>query len=169
MFPTCTYLDNDVFNCGECGISCWNERCQGGKCVPCAPGLTGCGYNCINVANDNNHCGTCYNHVRLGHVPPCQSFGGMLIFQCNEGSNCVNGTCAGNNEGCGPGQTNCVGNCYNTQNDNTHCGGCWQSVSDWTGVRCVTPTSALYFFLTPVRSRKELCRWSVSLRDTVIL
>lgn len=50
-------------NCGQCGHACLNQRCQGGKCVDCAPGLTGCSYQCVNTQNDNQNCGSCFNQV----------------------------------------------------------------------------------------------------------
>jgi hypothetical protein len=35
-----------------------NKNCQSGACV-CNSGYTACGSNCVNINNDNNHCGGC--------------------------------------------------------------------------------------------------------------
>jgi hypothetical protein len=51
--------------------------------------------------------------------------------QCAVGSNCVYGVCSGGNTGCPPGQVRCSANeaCVNQQNDNRHCGKCFNKVS----------------------------------------
>jgi hypothetical protein len=58
----CRDLDNDRFNCGQCGRVCQGPvgavGCVAGQCT-CGTGLTLCGSSCVNLAFDRNNCGSC--------------------------------------------------------------------------------------------------------------
>ena len=59
----CENPNNDVNNCGGCGVVCGgaNPLCDNGTC---RCGGTDCNGVCVLVVNDPNNCGTC------GHVCP---------------------------------------------------------------------------------------------------
>jgi hypothetical protein len=63
-------------------------------------GCTTCGVDCVDVATDPAHCGTCDHACAAGEI-------------CNAGA------CA-----CPPGQVPCGGSCVDTSADVTHCGDC---------------------------------------------
>ncbi|CAK9787369.1 unnamed protein product [Cutaneotrichosporon oleaginosum] len=130
---SCVETSSDTSHCGGCFQPCpAGQQCQGGKCLACAEGRKVCwGNDCSNLMNDNENCGDCFNTRE-----------DSLTSQCQVGDNCVNGTCVGN-AGCGPGQIRCPGACavglsdccFNPQNDNQHCGGCWNRCEQ--GKNCV--------------------------------
>jgi hypothetical protein len=70
----------------------------------CAPGLTRCGQDCLDLSTHPFSCGACGN--------ACQS--GI----------CVNGECAPPKT-CAPGLTDCRGTCVDTATDIYNCGGCF--------------------------------------------
>ncbi|BEI82892.1 hypothetical protein CcaverHIS002_0307600 [Cutaneotrichosporon cavernicola] len=118
-FPfTCTDLQNDVTNCGNCFIRCRDHQtCKGGECVDdanappipplldqsCQKGFLWCDGSCRNIQNDNENCGRCR-------------------VMCADGQNCVDGTCTPKTT-CPQDYCGGVG-CVNKQNDNRHCGKC---------------------------------------------
>src|SRR5262245_47280016 len=59
----CADLDNDHYNCGDCGHVCPDTApcCMGGVCsqLLCPPGLTNCNCSCVDLATDMNNCGSC--------------------------------------------------------------------------------------------------------------
>lgn len=72
---TCTNLQEDVNNCGECGKACgFKGLCSDGECG-CLNGGTWCGPGqCMQTLNDSRHCGACNN-------------------KCEGGTYCADGTC----------------------------------------------------------------------------
>ncbi len=66
----------------------------------CLTGLELCGVGCVDLASDENNCGTC------GTV-------------CDVNRSCVSGSCT-----CAEGYTECGTECVNTAIDVQHCGGC---------------------------------------------
>jgi hypothetical protein len=68
----------------------------------CALGTTACGNACVDVQNDNAHCGACE------HACPLEQA-------------CVRGSCV---VACSPGQLQCAGRCTSIDTDNANCGGC---------------------------------------------
>jgi hypothetical protein len=73
-----------------------------GSVARCEIGQTACGDACVDVLNDNAHCGRCDN--------PCDS--GLI---------CGNGACAA---GCPIDQMECSGTCVDVLTDEDHCGTC---------------------------------------------
>ncbi|CAK9784400.1 hypothetical protein CC85DRAFT_314231 [Cutaneotrichosporon oleaginosum] len=111
----CIDTQSDRAHCGRCFQSC-PYKCEGGKCIDCPHGLTGCDGECTNLANDNGNCGKCRN-------------------LCSTGQNCVDGTCVGGPSGCPRDQEVCSDECINVQNDNRHCGACEKQCA--AGKNCV--------------------------------
>ncbi|HEY2745542.1 MAG TPA: hypothetical protein VGL86_12990 [Polyangia bacterium] len=147
---TCSDLQGDVANCGQCGAACGQtgDSCSGAACrcaggSACAGSSTCCaGVGCVDLQSDPFHCGGCDK-------------------ACNPGESCVAGACmCGNNPACGAstlccadtgmcavgnscpcGPTMCTfpevccnsmtGTCANTGDDNANCGAC--------GHACVAP------------------------------
>lgn len=66
----------------------------------CAPGLTACGPECVDLKVDERHCGAC----------------GLT---CPEGRECNNGVC-----GCPNGGMECGGTCVDVKTNGMHCGTC---------------------------------------------
>jgi hypothetical protein len=89
---TCVSTENHHDHCGACGNACLpNEVCYMGGCVctrdcedECPPSLTRCGFHCVDIKTDPNHCGGCYYHNPNG-------------LKCCDGNLCtyVNGVCCG--------------------------------------------------------------------------
>jgi hypothetical protein len=122
--PGCTNVQaGDVNNCGACGIACdpaVADSCAGGTCVcgatggPCGTGQTCCGGQCVDLATDVNHCGSCAR-------------------QCGGRTSCTAGTCGCDNPtlhgDCNGDIGRAGGNGCETdlQTDASHCGTCAQS------------------------------------------
>jgi len=70
-------------------------------CDPCAPGLTCCNLQCVNLANSPDNCGKCGTACAANFV-------------------CSSSTCVP----CGPGKTACSGTCVDLLNDPSNCGAC---------------------------------------------
>ncbi|MEW5896558.1 MAG: hypothetical protein AB1668_02605 [Nanoarchaeota archaeon] len=103
----------------DCGSSCPSKcavgkscnagsDCSSGKCTNnvceavCAPGLTLCNGQCVNLQTDKDNCGSC------GTV-------------CSNGQVCSNGACT---LSCSPGQTLCANTCVDLKTDESNCGSC---------------------------------------------
>ncbi|MBQ9816104.1 MAG: GH36 C-terminal domain-containing protein [Proteobacteria bacterium] len=117
----CVDVRNDHTHCGDCHLPCKsNETCLSGTCIknedlpecgelsPCV--LEDGSYACFDLNVDRDHCGR------------CETF-------CNDGENCINGTCKGaENTSCGDGLSACpVGDgeqCFDLLTDGMHCGRC---------------------------------------------
>jgi hypothetical protein len=83
----------------------------------CAPWLTECGGECVNLRSSHEHCGACNRGCEAVEV-------------CSEGE-CV--------LECPAGFANCSGSCVDTENDALNCGGCGQVCPGAAGfdVTCV--------------------------------
>ncbi|KZO90084.1 hypothetical protein CALVIDRAFT_414325 [Calocera viscosa TUFC12733] len=120
-FPTlcaygCSDLDNDHYNCGECGHVCEDLSegfiCSNGLCVfeVCPTGEASCITGCTVLATDAENCGAC------GHAcPAAQS------TTESQAQTCEGGTC-----GCYDPSfpTLCPYGCSNLDNDHYNCGQC---------------------------------------------
>ena len=69
--------------------------------IPCAPGLSRCGADCVNLTDNAAHCGGCAR-------------------ACPQGQLCVAGQCLD----CQPGLTRCSGACVDLAADARNCGAC---------------------------------------------
>ena len=117
----CVDVRNDHNHCGDCHSPCKsNETCLSGTCtkkedLPECGELSPCvledgSYACFDLNVDRDHCGR------------CETF-------CNDGENCINGTCKGaENTSCANGLSACpVGDgeqCFDLLTDGMHCGRC---------------------------------------------
>lgn len=136
----CVDLAIDAANCGECGLDCRADDGDGPRGDICAPTESGmarcfCGAvgtictgttwctevtepegescGCADLDRDSNNCGACGN-------------------RCDANEHCANGRCHCGDDGpdCDGGDrsTCCPGfGCVDTDNDESHCGGCGQS------------------------------------------
>ncbi|NRA33771.1 MAG: hypothetical protein HRU17_10550 [Polyangiaceae bacterium] len=88
--------------------------CDGAGLVggECRTGLVDCNGECVNVALDRNHCGSCQN-------------------SCEGDSSCQQGVC---NCELDAGRVLCANSCSDPQTDSTNCGSCGNSCS--AGLRC---------------------------------
>ena len=112
-----TDVTGDVANCGGCGQICdlphtADSNCAEGTCVPtdCEADWGDCNASpadgCeIQLNSSRDHCGGC----------------GLA---CGPEQVCSAGVCAVE---CAPGETNCDGNCVDTDSNPMHCGGCFQA------------------------------------------
>ncbi len=100
----CVDAENDVLNCGGCGIECASdEMCEEGACTSiCEEGFELCGEECVDTQADALHCGGC-------------------DMGCDEGYMCSMGACALD---CDEGLTACGDICVDTQTSDEHCGEC---------------------------------------------
>jgi len=145
---TCVRTGTDIRNCGGCGKKCQsNQDCENGRCVTCAPGLTGCNTgrtsSCVNLGSDSHNCGTCGTICPSGTTcvggqclcpdgdPPCDDQCCRELDQCCNGR-CCPGTyqCCGDNGCCSdgslgePAQLCCRSGCADPQTDSNNCGHC---------------------------------------------
>jgi hypothetical protein len=109
----CADLDDDIFNCGGCGVLCAapapgdSVACVFGACVyGCAQGAVDCNGTCTDILSDPTNCGACGN-VCGPDTPYCEQ-----------------GTCIGDDEPCSSGATRCSGICTYLQYDPDNCGAC---------------------------------------------
>lgn len=109
---TCTDVQLDPDNCGECGNVCGADLvCATGECDDrCPAPLDVCGRRCVNLASDRDHCGACET--------PCDG-------------NCSLGMCCALNE------EKCSGACFDTMVSPDHCGGCGVRCDDPIAPVCV--------------------------------
>jgi hypothetical protein len=70
--------------------------------APCPPGLEACDGTCVDIMNDDTHCGSC-------------------ALACGGGLMCLEGECG---NACSEGEHNCDGSCVDTATDANHCGDC---------------------------------------------
>lgn len=84
----CVDLENDVDNCGVCGLSCGaSSVCRAGVCQ-CNDGFANCNSmlvdGCeINITNDVSHCGACQTACQTSNgTPACQNRQ-CVIASCN--------------------------------------------------------------------------------------
>ena len=142
---TCTDLQTDSKNCGQCGVQCPTPGvCQSGQCkLQCSPEQILCDGKCVDPQSNGKHCGRCSHACKAGErctqgacFPSCQAsqtlcYGECVALQshkkncgacgmsCKAGELCSSGKCI-----CQPGRTNCSGVCANLQANPNHCGGC---------------------------------------------
>jgi hypothetical protein len=155
---TCTDIQTDPKNCGDCGIVCPpGETCVTGKCtcgavVVCAAADTCCTANgvsaCTDLQTDSANCGSCGNACPTGELCVGGACGGCGGVTCAAGTICCNGTCtdtSGDPLNCGScgnacpssgPQWCCDGVCTNVEADDpNHCGNCTVNC-EGTGVCC---------------------------------
>lgn len=116
----CVDLSDDPDNCGECGHSCGDIQCVGGRCrcsndEPCPPEQECCADGCRNLTTDSENCGRCG-------------------FTCGSGRDCCLGECANTlmeaahcgecGRSCPEGFQCCLGTCTDTNTDPFNCGEC---------------------------------------------
>jgi hypothetical protein len=97
----CVDTMTSPYHCGGCRNFCNN--CVNGTCATCSFHELNCDGICLDKRREAN-CGACGN-------------------ACAPNERCVGDTeysCVA----CPPGQLQCNGECVNTANDNSHCGGC---------------------------------------------
>ena len=119
---TCTDLQTDIDNCGECEVTCGtDETCEGGAClaappVPCQPGQVRCDGVCKDALPNFGSQGI-----------SCPG-GGAAPTECPADQVLCNGACfpegACQPTDCAPGWGYCYGVCRDFQNDPGACGGC---------------------------------------------
>ncbi|TNE49875.1 MAG: hypothetical protein EP343_10090 [Deltaproteobacteria bacterium] len=104
---TCTDLQTDNFNCGQCGIICNNGlQCVRGECKSfCPDGRAVCGDTCPDIKTDNQHCGQCFN-------------------SCSSTQTCIEGKCQ-----CFSNLEQCGRECVDTFSNQFHCGVCFKTCS----------------------------------------
>ena len=107
----CTDFDNDVNNCGACGLTCVEAlpyeygECFFGACVyDCVDGAAACDGPCTPLGSDPDNCGACGN-VCGGETPYCNA-----------------GICG--SVYCWGGQALCSGICTDLSSSIGNCGGC---------------------------------------------
>jgi len=148
---SCANLDEDRFNCGQCGLFCGSDQvCVEGQCQ-CAPGAQLCGVGpdpstqtwCVDTAQDETHCGAC--GVVCGSRAVCRDGNctcpdhevdcgqgcvdlrsdaancGACGAACANGLVCSEGACANT---CAVGLSQCVSDCAQTDTSAVHCGSC---------------------------------------------
>lgn len=120
----CARLDADQDHCGDCDVACFaetlcldgvcrqpcedgceapHESCEGSFCE-CAPGLTNCAGECIDLETDPDHCGEC--------------------SEVCEDASCAEGECV--ESGCPDFGDDCDGACTDLDSDRYHCGDCFR-------------------------------------------
>ena len=117
-FGQCVDYNQDIFNCGGCGVICEpGAGCIAGACL-CPPGSVDCVDACANLLTSPTDCGACG-------------------INCGPGGVCVNGQCQ-----CPPGTQQCnppgpaTQACFtNFESDPFNCGGCGDSCA--VGEICV--------------------------------
>ena len=117
----CTVSRDDPLHCssaGTCGVACADEQyCDNGVCG-CRPGLIPCAGTCVDIAGDENHCGTCPGD------------------KCNGSKRCGEASCGTGL--CPAGRTLCGNSCWDLQGDPTHCGSaCGSTVVCAAGELCI--------------------------------
>jgi hypothetical protein len=82
-------LQEDLENCGSCGVMCVGEEvCSDGVCT-CEGGETLCGETCHDLQTDNVHCGDCESPCSLPQSGATCTDGLCGIVACNPGyGNC---------------------------------------------------------------------------------
>jgi hypothetical protein len=144
---TCTVLQFDPNNCGQCGRVCaQGQSCDKGACgLDCNGGSTQCSGACVDVANDPANCGKCGASCPLGQVcsgGQCDLFCngsttkcddkcvdtesdpndcGQCNDQCQQGLVCYQGACAAK---CGGSTQQCGQACVDVEWDPANCGAC---------------------------------------------
>jgi hypothetical protein len=123
--------------CGRHG-DCCSENCVDGTCA-CRTGKTRCGKRCVDLRNNETHCGACDTpcpedqQCRDGQCG-CSQYGAACKGDetcCSK--NCVDGKCA-----CPKGRTRCGKRCVNTATDEANCGKCGNACGDTS--ECVKGT-----------------------------
>ncbi len=130
-----TFLSTTEY-CGKCGGCDVGQECRRNvkgllECM-CPPGLTYCFGECVDLATDSRHCGTC----------------GVVCFKQFSVSSigiCTNGVCS---RQCTTGRADCNGNAdddceVNTNSDPNNCGGCGIVCDAMPGQACVGGTCAV--------------------------
>jgi hypothetical protein len=102
----CVSLQDDVQNCGACGLTCGPGAVCGQGACQCGPGTERCGGACVALASDAAHCGACGAACPAPQV--CSTSGGATA-------------CAA---ACAPGLTPCDRGCVDLAADRYHCGAC---------------------------------------------
>ena len=109
--------------CGRDG-DCCSENCVDGTCA-CRTGKTRCGTRCVDLRNNENHCGACDTPCpedqtcRDGHCG-CAQYGAACTGEIHAAPrNCVEG-----NAPAAKGRTRCGKRCVNTAADDSNCGAC---------------------------------------------
>jgi hypothetical protein len=154
----CYDLLSDPNNCGECGNICETGTCDNGGCTTigghdCADGLSACGaendkgYECVDLSQDERHCGECGTVCETGTCENgscgggiCQNKGNTICGKdvtnvltdadncgecgivCPEGVDCNSGVCGG--VLCSEGKISCSGECMDLNTDEGNCGYC---------------------------------------------
>ena len=100
---TCTDLQTDVDNCGNCGNVCpgptsgsGRTTCRSGNCgISCSGSATPCGTDCVDLQTDPKNCGTCGRDCSTCHSCGGECCAGVcgLCFAagqvCCDGSYCA--------------------------------------------------------------------------------
>lgn len=104
---------------------------KGGKGKKCDKGQTRCEKACVDLQQDNGHCGSCGKACTTGGTCCCAGVCtdtgsdrqncGSCGNVCGEGLVCSNGTC---DKQCPGSQRLCAGACVNVDTDIKHCGSC---------------------------------------------
>ena len=104
---------------------------KGGKGKKCDQGQTRCDKTCVDLQQNNDHCGSCGTACTTGGsrccAGACTDTGsdrqncGACGNLCGEGLVCSNGTC---DKQCPGSQRLCAGACVNVDSDIKHCGSC---------------------------------------------
>ncbi len=156
---TCVDTQNDVNNCGNCGVICppipnMTASCQNGQCVySCDAGYSDCNGNLVDgcevyiAGNDNNNCGGCNLNCPPGYScvnGVCVSGGCQSAGDCPPRANmtvqCINNICT---YSCVAGYADCNGipndGCErNLLTSNSNCGMCGHMCQP--GFNCVNGT-----------------------------
>ncbi len=78
-------LQEDLENCGACGVMCVGEQiCSEGVCL-CVGGGTLCGETCHDLQTDDTHCGACDTPCALDRATATCSEGACGIVACDPG------------------------------------------------------------------------------------
>ena len=117
----CIHVENDILNCGGCGIVCDAKSANGCGGFECKCGLGPACTNgktcvsdvvgCRDLDSDPQNCGT------TGHA-------------CGPEETCVGGLCTCAGATCGTDQTCCNDECVDLKTNADHCGECYNKCSD---------------------------------------